>query len=174
MIRPFAAFREARSPTCYLDWAVKIMKLAASVLVMAHVLDNFVGRTAVFIEGRDACLGVVEKVEADEERVRADFRIVPDSFRCHLRFWRAPGDEPIEERLAAPPFGETWDVMVSNKEFYLDEDHWQASFLWGGGFRIFFQPDYVKRFATGDVAWLDDFYSDGDDDEAEGEADGGS
>jgi hypothetical protein len=140
---------------------------------MTYALDNFVGRTAVFLESCHACLGVVETVDTDEERIRADFRLVPNSFCCHLRCSLKSGDDPIEERLAEPPFGENWDVMVSNNEFYLDEDHWQASFLWGGGFRIFFQPDYVKRFASGDVTWLGEFYSDSDEEE-EDETDGGS
>jgi hypothetical protein len=140
---------------------------------MPHVLDSFVGRTAVFIDTCQACLGTVDKVETDAERVRANFKLVPDAFRCRLRFFQQPGDDPIEERLTEPPFGDAWDVMVSNKEFYLDDDHWQASFLFGGGFRVFFQPAYVQRFASGDVSWLDEYYGDGDDEE-EGDPDGGS
>jgi hypothetical protein len=87
---------------------------------------------------------------------------------CRLRFFRAPGDDPIEKALEEAPFGYEWGVEVSNKEFFLEDDHWQASFLWGGGFRIFFQPSFVSRFLTGDVTWLDEFYGDDDADDSDG------
>lgn len=140
---------------------------------MPHVLDSFVGRVAVYIESSHACLGTVEKVETDTERFRAHFKVVPDSFRCKLRFIRHPDDGPIEERLVDPPFGDTWDVMVPNKEFYLEDDHWQALFLWGGGFRVFFQPTFIERFAAGDVTWIDTYYGDAVD-EDDGDTDDGS
>ena len=38
--------------------------------MMPHVLDNFVGRVAVFIETGDAGLGTVENVTADTDTVR--------------------------------------------------------------------------------------------------------
>ena len=140
---------------------------------MRHVLDSFVGRVAVFIESGDTCLGTVENVVSDSECVRAAFKLVPGSFRCRLRFLRHPGDDPIEERSAEPPFGDTWEATVSNKEFYLEDEHWQASFLFGGGFRAFFQPTFVERFAAGDVTWLDEYYGDGEDEDDEDANDGG-
>jgi hypothetical protein len=139
----------------------------------AYVLDSFVGRTAVFIENSYACLAIVQTVKSDSEHVHATFGLVPDSFRCRLRFIRQQADDPIEERLDAWPYGGSWNVMVSNKEFYLGDDHWQASFLWGGGFRVFFQPTFVQRFAAGDVSWLDEYYGEGEDGDA-GHNDGGS
>ncbi|MFN0019305.1 MAG: hypothetical protein ACKVP0_13660 [Pirellulaceae bacterium] len=130
---------------------------------MPNFLDSFIGRVAVFVETSQACLASVGKVESDSERICVGFQVVPDSFGCRLRFFRQPGDDPIEELLTEPPFGDAWDVMVSNKEFYLDDDHWQASFLFGGGFRAFFQPAFVQRFILGDVTWLDEFYGDDED-----------
>jgi hypothetical protein len=137
--------------------------------IMPHSLESYVGRSAVFIESSEACLVTVEKVECDAERVRADFKLVPHSFRCRLRFIRTLDDDPIEAVLQEPPSGESWNVMVRNKEFFLENDHWQASFLWGGGFRVFFQPSFVSRFLDGDVRWLDEYYNDSED-----EDDGGS
>ena len=130
---------------------------------MPHSLEDYVGRPAVFIESSQACLGTVEKVECDAERVRAEFKLVPHAFQCRLRFLRTPDGDPVEAVLQEPPFGETWDVMVSNREFFLENDHWQASFLWGGGFRVFFQPSFVRRFLTGDLRWLDEYYNDSED-----------
>jgi hypothetical protein len=79
---------------------------------------------------------------------------------CRLRFVRKLGDGAIEQVLTEPPFGETWSVTVPNGEFCLAEDHWQALFLWGGGFRIFFQSAFVPRFRNGDVDWLEEYYAD--------------
>jgi hypothetical protein len=84
---------------------------------------------------------------------------------CRLRFFRTPGDDPIEKVLEEAPFGNEWQVEVSNKEFFQEEDYGQASFLWGGGFRIFFEPSFVSRFLNGDVRWLDEFYGDDDEDD---------
>lgn len=133
---------------------------------MPYELNHYVGRSAVFIETGDACVGVVERVDTNDERINAWFRIIPDSFSCHLRFFiESPNDDPIERILNEPPFGETWDISVSNQEFHLDDEHWQAAFLFGGGFRVFFHDEYVARFRDGDVLWLDEFY-DGDDAES--------
>lgn len=103
-------------------------------------------------------------------RTRNDFGRTSGLFR-NLFVATFASSESWGTTPSEPPFGETWDVMVSNKELYLHEDHWQASFLWGGGFRIFFHPDYVRRFASGDVTWHDEFYGDGGEG---GEADGGN
>lgn len=127
---------------------------------MPHSLDRYLGRSCVFIESGAACVGTVETVEIAEGETSAVFRLVPNSFRCRLRLFRSGSEDAIEHVLQEPPFGDTWSVMVSNKEFYVEDDHWQATFLFGGGFRIFFQPSFVKRFLTGDVAWLDEYYND--------------
>jgi hypothetical protein len=65
--------------------------------------------------------------------------------------------------LQEPPFGDAWNVSASKGEFYLDEDHWQVTFLFGGGIRVFFQPEYVARFLSRDVSWIDEYYDDGED-----------
>jgi hypothetical protein len=132
---------------------------------MIHNLKGYVGRSAVYIENSQACVGTVESVDSNAERISAAFRIVPGTFMCGLRFIRTLGDDPIETVLEDAPFGTAWDVEVSNEEFLLEEDQWQASFLWGGGFRIFFQPSFVNRFLNGDVTWLDAFYADDDEDD---------
>ena len=131
---------------------------------MLKLLHTFVGRIAVFVEAGEACLGKVESVDSSDEQVRARFNIVPGSFCCRLRVIRQPGDDPIEEVLQQPPFGDSWDVLVSNEEFDLTDEHWSALFHWGGGFRVYFQAAFVERFAAGDVGWLYEFYNDDDDD----------
>jgi hypothetical protein len=125
---------------------------------MIHDLKSYVGRSAVCIESSLACAATVESADSNAERITAAFRLIPGAFMCRLRFFRTPHDDPIEKVLEEAPFGNEWQVMVSNKEFYLKNDHWQALFLWGGGFRIFFQPAFVDRFLRGDVAWLDEYY----------------
>ena len=127
------------------------------------------GRTAVYIESSNACAATVVSADSNEQRITAEFKLLPGTFMCRLRFIQMPGDDPIEEILEESPLGDEWEVGVSNQEFYLEDDHWQASFLWGGGFRIFFQPSFVSRFLSGDVIWLDEFYDgeDADDDDAD-------
>lgn len=129
-------------------------------------LDEFVGRTSVFIDGGDACLGIVDSVQNADGRITACFRVVPDSFRCRLRLiCDLPDDNPIECVMDEPPFGDSWDISVSDQEFHSDHDHWQATFLFGGGFRVFFHNEYVSRFHAGDVRWLGEYYN-GDDAES--------
>jgi hypothetical protein len=108
---------------------------------------------------------MVETADFNADRITAAFRLMPGAFMCRLRLFRTPGEDPIATVLDEAPFGNVWQVEVSNKEFFLEDDHWQALFLWGGGFRIFFQPSFVSRFLKGDVTWLDEFYADDDADE---------
>jgi hypothetical protein len=136
---------------------------------MIHNLKHYVGRSAVYVESSLACVATVESADSNAEGITATFRLVPGAFICRLRFIRTPGDDPIEQVLDEAPFGNEWQVEVSNQEFFLKDDHWQALFVWGGGFRIFFQPAFVGRFLNGDVTWLDEFYADGDaDDDSDG------
>ena len=132
---------------------------------MVQNLKSYVGRTAVYIESSQACAGIVESAASNMEKVTATFRLVPGSFMRRLRFFQTPGDERIEKILEDAPFGNTWGVMASYKEFFLEDDFWQACFLWGGGFRIFFQPSFVNRFLTGDLVWIDEFYGDDTDED---------
>ena len=140
------------------------------VLSMPHSLGMFVGRAAVFVESGYAAAVTVEKAESGPERATATFRRIPDSFHCLLRRVSKPGDGPIEEIPPAWPFGESWDVEVSHAEFFVypERDHWQASFLWGGGFRVWFNPSFVARFLKGDVNWMHEFYRGDDHDESTG------
>jgi hypothetical protein len=127
---------------------------------MIHNIKSYVGRSAVYIESSKACAATVVSADSNAQWNTAAFRLLPGAFMCRLRFLRTPDDGPIEEVLEQAPFGNEWQVEVSDQEFFLDDDHWQASFLWGGGFRIFFQPSFVSRFLSGDVSWLDEFYAD--------------
>ncbi len=135
---------------------------------MSHNLKSYVGRSAVYMESSQACAATVVSAHSNAQRIMAAFRLLPGAFMCRLRLFRTPGDDPIEEILEQAPFGNEWRVEVSNQEFFLQEDHWQASFLWGGGFRILFQPSLVSRFLRGDVTWLDEFYGDDDADDSDG------
>lgn len=137
---------------------------------MTHNLTSYVGRSVVYIESSKACAATVESVFCNTERISATFRLIPGAFMCRFRSFRTLGDERVERVLEAAPFGNTWDIGVSNKEFFLEDDHWQASFLWGGGFRIFFQQSFVSRFLSGDVTWLDEFYGDGNDSDEESDS----
>jgi hypothetical protein len=131
-------------------------------------LKNYVGRSAVCIESSQACAVTVVSADSNAERISVAFRLIPGAFMCRLRFFRTPGDDHIETVLEEAPFGNEWRAEVSNNEFFPEDDHWQASFLWGGGFRIFFQPSFVSRFLRGDVTWLHEFYGDDDADDSDG------
>lgn len=135
---------------------------------MFHDLKSYVGRSAVYIESSQACVTTVETAQSSADRMAAAFRLVPGAFMCSLRFFRTSCDDPIETVLDEAPFGNEWQVEASETEFFLEDELWQASFLWGGGFRVFFQPSFVGRFLKADVAWLDEFYADEDADEIDG------
>ncbi|MEM9447695.1 MAG: hypothetical protein AAGA75_04085 [Cyanobacteria bacterium P01_E01_bin.6] len=82
---------------------------------------------------------------------------------CTLNCGRLDDGSPIHSWSESLPFGEEWDVSASPEQFYANEDYWQVLSLWGGGFRIFFQPDFVMGFTNQDITWLDRYF-DGDDD----------
>lgn len=125
---------------------------------MLYDLKGYVGRSAVFIENSQACVATVESVDCNTDQITAAFRVKPSSFMCRLRSFREADDDPIKCVLERSPFGNTWDIKVSQGEFFLNDDHWQAAFLWGGGFRVFFQPSFVSRFLSGDVGWLEEYF----------------
>jgi hypothetical protein len=143
---------------------------------MSDPLQEYIGRTAVYVESGLACVATVTRAYGEGGGLWAEFRHAPGSFCCEMRRFSVIGQDPpgpIKEVLTEPPFGEEWDVGVSAKEFFPDKDFWQACFLWGSGFRVFFQPEYIARFQNGDLTWLAEYYGDDviSDEEADDEAD---
>ena len=62
------------------------------------------------------------------------------SRRARPRSRRAVGVSRVESWSEAAVFGKRWEVSVGLDQFWHEDDYWQASFLWGGGFRVFFHP----------------------------------
>lgn len=123
-------------------------------------VSEYRGRQAVFVESGDACLATVSEAEFSTEWFKATFVAShPPAPSCELKLSQMEGEDPVKSWSEVPPFGERWDVCVRPGEFFAGPEHWQASFLSGGGFRVFFQPDYVERFIRRDVSWLDEFYN---------------
>jgi hypothetical protein len=75
-----------------------------------------------------------------------------------LRLGRAVGESRVESWSEAAVFGERWEVGVGPGQFWPEDDYWQATFLWGGGFRVFFKPTLIERFTQRDVSWLDEIF----------------
>jgi hypothetical protein len=128
---------------------------------------EYIGKSVVFIESGEMCLATVVSANYDAVGFKATFE-ASLSPALSYKFWQQ------QESLADPwsgefPFGQCWDVSVSKKEFFFDADHWQASFLWGGGFRVFLNQLFVERFINHDVDWLEEFYNCDEDDYAEDE-----
>jgi hypothetical protein len=95
--------------------------------------SEYIGRSVVFIESGEMCLATVVFANYDAIEFKATFEaLLALAFKlCQQQ------DSVIDPWSGDLPFGQCWDVSVSKKEFFYDTDHWQASFLWGGGFRVF-------------------------------------
>jgi hypothetical protein len=127
---------------------------------VAECRDDFeskVGRKCVFVESGLMCLGIVESARFDQGNFFAAFKGVPNTFACRYRKYQEADEAPIAETFNEPPLGDRWDVAVPEKDFYLDRDYWDASPSWGG-FKIFFDPEFVERFSRGDISWMQEFY----------------
>lgn len=123
-------------------------------------VSEYCGRQAIFIESGDACLAMLSEAELSAESFKATF-VASDSpaLSCELMRIRMEGEGPVRAWSEVFPFGDRWGVCVTPREFFIEPENWQASTLWGGGFRVFFQPEYVERFIQHDVSWLDEFYN---------------
>jgi hypothetical protein len=129
---------------------------------------KYTGRSVIFIESGEMCLATVVSANYDAVGFKATFEASLSPARaCELRQFRQHQESLINQWSEKSPFGQRWDVSVSKKEFFHDTDHWQASFLWGGGFRVFLNQLFVERFINHDVAWLEEFYNCDDDSEDE-------
>jgi hypothetical protein len=128
-------------------------------------LSQYVGRKAVYLESHLMCAARVDSVNQSADRVRIGFQCDDDKY-CELRIAASSTDGPVEQWLAEPPFGRSWEVSASVREFFRDGDFWQVSWLFGAsGIRIFFKPEFIARFLDGDVDWLATFFDDGDENE---------
>jgi hypothetical protein len=143
----------------------------------------YLGRQAIFVESGAMCLATVVGVEHTAEQITALFAVCRSPrLSCRLRLVRAVDESRVESWSASAVFGERWEVSVGLDQFRHEDDYWQASFLWGGGFRVFFHPALIERFAQRDVSWLAEVFDRDDaslEDEEEGDderthADGGS
>jgi hypothetical protein len=109
------------------------------------------------------CLATVVGVEYTAEMFHAVFEVCRSpQLSCRLRFGRKVDESQVESWSESAVFGERWEVLVGPGQFWPEDDYWQALFLWGGGFRVFFNPALIERFAQRDVSWLDEIFE-GDD-----------
>jgi len=94
------------------------------------------GRQAVFAESGAMCLATVVGVEHTAEQFTAPFEVCRSPrLSCRLRLIRAVDESRVASWSASAVFGERWEVSVGLDQFVHEDDYWQASFLWGGGFR---------------------------------------
>jgi hypothetical protein len=121
--------------------------------------SEHLGRRAIFVEAGAMCLATVVSVAHTAEWFTAGFEVCRSpQLSCQLRLGRAVGESRVESWSEAAVFGERWEVGVGPGQFWPEDDYWQATFLWGGGFRVFFKPTLIERFTQRDVSWLDEIF----------------
>ena len=126
-------------------------------------INKYLGRRAIFVESDAMCLATVVGVEYADEMFHAVFEVCRSpQLSCQLRLFREVDESRVESWSESAVFGERWEVSVGLDQFWPEDDYWQVLFLWGGGFRVFFNPTLIERFAQHDVSWLDEIF-DGDD-----------
>lgn len=126
-------------------------------MIYPEELSEKVGLSLVFVESCLMGLGKLTSARIEGGYLYATFESAKSSFACKRRFWQEPGDDPIEKILDDPPFGETWSIAMPADGVYTDEGVWEVTSTWGGGSRLFFDEEFVERFARGDVSWLDEY-----------------
>jgi hypothetical protein len=109
------------------------------------------------------CLATVVGVEHTAEMFHATFEVCRSpQLSCQLRLFRKGDESRVESWSESAVFGERWEVSVGLDQFWPEDDYWQALFLWGGGFRVFFKPALIERFTQRDVSWLDEIFDEDD------------
>ncbi len=112
------------------------------------------------------CLATLIQAEYGTDSFSAVFSASKSpSLSCNLQRIRYADEDAVSSWSESAIFGEHWEVLVKTSEFDYEQDYWQASFLWGGGFRIFLAQKFVERFISHDVSWLEEFFN--QDDESE-------
>lgn len=126
--------------------------------------DQLLGKPLVLIESGHCCLAKLTSVSHDGNWFDAEFeRNQHPSVACEYGLISTAGEKPTLNWSPPLPFQSPWAVKVSSEEFYFEEEFWQAQFLWGGGFRVFFNPRYVEEFSRGSLDWLWQHYADEED-----------
>ena len=119
--------------------------------------SEYIGKQLVFIEAGQMCLATLIQAEYGTDGFRAVFSASKfPSLSFNLRGIPCANEDAYWSQLSF--FGDDWEVFVNHSEFQYEQNYWQASFLWGGGFRIFFDQKFVDRFISHDISWLEEFY----------------
>jgi hypothetical protein len=123
-------------------------------------INAYVGKRAIFVESGRMCMATIADVHYSSEGLTAIFEAEHSPcLSCELRVIRTDNEDAVKVWLESAVFGVRWDIFVSSKEFFYEADYWQASFLFGGGFRVFFNPVFINRFIGRDVTWLEEFFN---------------
>lgn len=135
-------------------------------------IDTYIGKRAIFIESGQMCLVKIIACNDSNQKFTATCQ-ADDSpgLSCELNVIRMQNEDAVKSWSNSPVFGTCWDLSVSLNEFHYEEDYWQASFLWGGGFRVFFHPTFIERFLQRDVTWLEEYFNSEDENSAEDDTD---
>jgi hypothetical protein len=129
-------------------------------------ISKYIGKQLIFVEAGKMCLATLIQAEYGTDGFSAVFSASKSpSLSCNLHRIRYADEDAVSSWSESAVFGEHWEVLVTTSEFDYEQDYWQASFLWGGGFRIFLDQTFVERFISHDVSWLEEFFN--QDDESE-------
>jgi hypothetical protein len=131
-------------------------------------INCYIAKRAIFVESGQMCLAMVVDATYSSEEFTAIFEADDSpSLSCELKVIRRYDEDAVIAWSESAVFGARWNISVSSKEFYPEEDFWQANFLFGGGFRIFFNPIFIERFIGRDVTWLDEYFNAQNEDSAD-------
>jgi hypothetical protein len=123
---------------------------------MLDMLQRFVGRRGIYIEGSVCCVVRVESVSVVDDSMRAVVVHEPRSPVCRFRRMRQAGEESVESWEAKPPSPPRWEIGTQLKWFFPDEECWDGSVY--GGFRVLFAPAALARFLQRDFSGVDKFF----------------
>lgn len=126
--------------------------------------SEYIGKQLIFVEAGKMCLATLIQAQYGTDGFRAIFSASKfPSLSCNLRKFRYANEDAVNCWSELSFLGEHWKVFVKPSEFYYAQDYWQASFLWGGGFRVFLDQKFVERFIAHDVSWLEEFFNQDED-----------
>jgi hypothetical protein len=122
--------------------------------------SKYIGRKVVFMESGQMCLAKVVEADLGVSGFRAVFVAVqsPATSNQLHQFCKSADENLVKSWSETAVFGERWSVFVGYREFLIEEYYWQASTLWGGGFRVFLDPLFIERFMQRDLSWLESFF----------------